>query len=370
MKSEISAAQGSAATADTSQAISLADPQNALNQFQIAADRIEQQYPGALSAFQQYVSGGSKAALDQNTQAQLATLPVSDTAKTALDELRGFMGLPSISPTAGLSAQVNGMINQLQNDPNATDQVNQLQSLRDQLAQAEDFQDPEQRELARSQITEQLTDMSGQMPESLQPAIQSITNQFNVGYGAQAGNSAWSPEVIQAKLEADPNYQFRMNQGMKAIERTAAAKGNLLSGNTLAAAQEYGQGLASQAYQQRINQLQNLATSTQGGINNQAGILQNAGAQMAQTGQQVGAAAGDIYKGIAGAGQQAAQQSGQALLNANQLQSQTAQQGILANAQMQQQANMQNAQLQQQANMANQQAGNSPGLITSLIGAL
>ena len=52
----------------------------------------------------------------------------------------------------------------------------------------------------------------------------------------------------QEALNQDPGYQFRMQEGMKAINASAAAKGGLQSGAALKAAQQYGQGLASQEY--------------------------------------------------------------------------------------------------------------------------
>lgn len=52
-----------------------------------------------------------------------------------------------------------------------------------------------------------------------------------------------------------PGYQFQLNQGKQAIERTAAARGGLASGNTLAALTEYGQGLAGQRFDTHMNQL-------------------------------------------------------------------------------------------------------------------
>jgi hypothetical protein len=45
--------------------------------------------------------------------------------------------------------------------------------------------------------------------------------------------------------QADPGFQFRLQQGQKAIEGAAAAQGNQLSGGTLKDLMEYGQGLAS-----------------------------------------------------------------------------------------------------------------------------
>lgn len=46
----------------------------------------------------------------------------------------------------------------------------------------------------------------------------------------------------------DPGYQFRFDQGLKSIEGSAAAGGNLLSGDTLRALTQYGQDMASQEY--------------------------------------------------------------------------------------------------------------------------
>lgn len=59
-----------------------------------------------------------------------------------------------------------------------------------------------------------------------------------------------------ADYEADPGYAFRMSEGMKALERSAAARGGLLSGGTLKATQRYGQDLASQEYQNAFNRYQ------------------------------------------------------------------------------------------------------------------
>ena len=49
-------------------------------------------------------------------------------------------------------------------------------------------------------------------------------------------------------LANDPGVQFRMDEGRKALEASAAARGGLLSGGTLAALQRQGQELGSQEY--------------------------------------------------------------------------------------------------------------------------
>lgn len=43
-----------------------------------------------------------------------------------------------------------------------------------------------------------------------------------------------------------PDYQFALQKGGRAVDRSAAARGNLNSGNTLIAQQRFGQGLATE----------------------------------------------------------------------------------------------------------------------------
>jgi hypothetical protein len=52
----------------------------------------------------------------------------------------------------------------------------------------------------------------------------------------------------QEALSNDPGYQFRLDQGRKALEASAAHKGTLRSGATLKGLMDYGQGAASQEY--------------------------------------------------------------------------------------------------------------------------
>ncbi len=107
------------------------------------------------------------------------------------------------------------------------------------------------------------------------------------GYGRYAG------DFSMADFEADPGYGFRMSEGMKALERSAAARGGLLSGTTLKGVQRFGQDLASQEYQNafnryyaarnaQLNPLQSLMGAGQTSTN----VLTNA--------------AGDVGRGVAG----------------------------------------------------------------------
>jgi hypothetical protein len=60
---------------------------------------------------------------------------------------------------------------------------------------------------------------------------------------------AFTPPSGQEVLNQDPGYQFRLSEGLKALQASQAAKGGLVSGGALKALEGYGQGLASQEYQ-------------------------------------------------------------------------------------------------------------------------
>jgi hypothetical protein len=90
--------------------------------------------------------------------------------------------------------------------------------------------------------------------------------------------------------QMDPGYQFRLSEGMKALDRTAASRGGLLSGATLKGAQRYGQGLASQEYGNAYNRLAAMA-----------GIRQTATGAMTGLGSQFASNQGENYMGAANA---------------------------------------------------------------------
>ena len=61
----------------------------------------------------------------------------------------------------------------------------------------------------------------------------------------------------QFNFESDPGYQFRLQEGQKAIQNQAAARGGLLSGATLKALSTYNQGQAAQNYQAAFSRYAN-----------------------------------------------------------------------------------------------------------------
>jgi len=67
--------------------------------------------------------------------------------------------------------------------------------------------------------------------------------------------SRYTPFSMQ-QFKADPGYAFRLQEGLKSLDRSAAARGGLLSGATLKGALRYGQELGSQEYTNAFNRYQ------------------------------------------------------------------------------------------------------------------
>src|SRR5262252_7715873 len=111
--------------------------------------------------------------------------------------------------------------------------------------------------------------------------------------------------------QADPGYQFRLQEGQKAIQRAAAASGASGGGGTAKALAQYNSGLASQEYGAGFNRFMQQQQLRQSGLAGVAGL-----------GERAGEYAGDLgFRGAtttAGLGTNAAQYGGNALMNAMQ----------------------------------------------------
>jgi hypothetical protein len=118
------------------------------------------------------------------------------------------------------------------------------------------------------------------------------------GYGKYA-----TAEFGLDKFKADPGYAFRMSEGMKALERSAAQRGGLLSGATLKATQRYGQDLASQEYMNAFNRYQAERTGTLNPYQALAGTAQSSANTLGQYAGQYGANASNILGAYGSAAQ-------------------------------------------------------------------
>ncbi len=85
------------------------------------------------------------------------------------------------------------------------------------------------------------------------------------------------------QIANNPNYQFMLQQGLDATQKSAAAKGSLFSGGTLKALTQYSQGLASNAindaYNQSLTTFQTNRNNQFQGLTALTGIGQNAANQ-------------------------------------------------------------------------------------------
>lgn len=97
--------------------------------------------------------------------------------------------------------------------------------------------------------------------------------------------AAQTPEQAQqaafAAFRAAPGYQFGLDQGTKAVEASAAARGGLNSGATLKALQKFGNDYADQqGYTPYMNKLASLWGGAQTAVGNIGGAGQNYAGQV------------------------------------------------------------------------------------------
>jgi len=87
------------------------------------------------------------------------------------------------------------------------------------------------------------------------------------------------------QFQQDPGYAFRLSEGQKALDRSAAARGGLISGSALKAAGRYGQEMGSQEYQNAFNRYQTERNAMLNPLQSLAGVGQTATNQLGAAGQ-------------------------------------------------------------------------------------
>ena len=95
------------------------------------------------------------------------------------------------------------------------------------------------------------------------------------------------------QFKADPGYAFRLSEGQKALERSAAARGGLLSGATLKGIQRYGQEMGSQEYTNAFNRYQTERAARLQPLQSLAGVGQTTAQQLGQAGTQMASNVGE-----------------------------------------------------------------------------
>lgn len=159
----------------------------------------------------------------------------------------------------------------------------------------------------------------GQQPAEIQTAQQAAAGYLDPFYQAGTAGLGQLQQLAMGQgvpefLATNPAYQFRQQEAQKALERSAASRGGLLSGQFAKALQERSQGLASEEFGNAFNRLSGVVGMGQNAgqqlsslrertgermltnIGAQAGLRQQAGTQRAAIGQQFAGSLADLMR--------------------------------------------------------------------------
>lgn len=103
------------------------------------------------------------------------------------------------------------------------------------------------------------------------------------GEGVEPGSPGDLSSYAKYDFKQDPGYQFRMDEGIRALDRSAAARGTLNSGGQLRKLTRYGQDYASNEYQNVYNRIAQIAGFGGSAAGQSSNIVLN-------TGQNIGGA--------------------------------------------------------------------------------
>lgn len=136
---------------------------------------------------------------------------------------------------------------------------------------------------------------------------------LGIGGNASAdGYGRYARDFGMQDFQTDPGYAFRLAEGNKALERSAASRGLQLSGSMLKGLTRFNQGEASQEYQNafnryqvnranQINPLQSLLGAGQSSANVLTGAAGQLGSNLGENALQAGNARASGYIGSANA---------------------------------------------------------------------
>ena len=116
------------------------------------------------------------------------------------------------------------------------------------------------------------------------------------GMGSNGTNGALTRSFTTADYQADPGYAFRLAEGQKALERSAAARGGLYSGRAAKDLTRYTQDYASNEYNNAYNRFNANQTNQYNRLASLAGVGQTANNAMASSGTSYANSVSDIYK--------------------------------------------------------------------------
>ena len=121
------------------------------------------------------------------------------------------------------------------------------------------------------------------------------------GNAGAAGYGKYGRDFGMSDFQADPGYAFRLSEGQKALDRQAAARGGLISGGALKAAQRYGQEMGSQEFTNAFNRYQIEREARLRPLQSLTGMSQTTAQQLGSAGQNMASNVGDAMGSAAAA---------------------------------------------------------------------
>jgi hypothetical protein len=222
--------------------------------------------------------------------AQENTAPWLTAGKAGLGALTYGMGLGTLTPsTQAAAADPNAALRTTLTEEAARIQQ-RLQSTSSPIAQA----------VYQGKLNTIQRQLEG-MPEA--PTSPSTTWTLSQAADGSYGMPVEKGELLKsfsmADYEADPGYQFRISEGQKAIDRSAAARGGALSGGTIRAGERYASDLASQEYGNAYNRFNNDQANKYNRLAALSGVGQTAGGALTAAGQSFANNSGNILTNAA-----------------------------------------------------------------------
>ena len=111
------------------------------------------------------------------------------------------------------------------------------------------------------EVQKEMFDEQNRLQEPFRQGGMAAQNKLLTYFGLPGGTEGadygkYTRDFGMADFTADPGYNFRLAEGLKSLDRQAAARGGLISGGALKAAQRYGQDFASNEFTNAFNRFQ------------------------------------------------------------------------------------------------------------------
>lgn len=132
------------------------------------------------------------------------------------------------------------------------------------------------------------------------------------GNTGATGYGKYSRDFGMQDFQQDPGYSFRLSEGLKGLDRQAAARGGLISGGALKAAVGYGQEMGSQEYQNAFNRYQTNRTNQLQPLGNIMASGQSAASNQGSAAGAYGSGGSNALIGMGNAGAAGINAAGQA----------------------------------------------------------